>query len=80
MFIHLQTAQYEEMDDFDGPRVIILEQICQKMEDIRRIGNCYLGVSPPRSLVYCNDSYDSNGLDVSEHTTLIFFYKNNFYW
>lgn len=66
-FIHFQTAQEEEeMDYFESPRVIILEQKSQMMEDISRIGTCYLGVQPPSSLVYANDSYDSNGLDVSK--------------
>lgn len=89
---HIQTAQSQEkvdsniddhedddlQDDDLGPRVIILEQKRQKMEDICRIGACYLGAVPPSSLVHFNDSYDSNGLDVSQYTVTIlldFLYK-----
>lgn len=68
IFVYLQAAQGEEMDDFGGPKAVILEQMHQKMDDIRRIGTCYLGVAPPSSHVYVNNSYDSNGLNVSEHT------------
>lgn len=85
-FFHLQAEQERERqqqkekdddddnsdsDDLGGPKVIILEQKRQTMEDICRIGTCYLGVIPPSSVVYFNDSYDSNGLDVSEHSTFI---------
>lgn len=44
----------------DGPKVVILEHVRQQAEDICRIGTCYLGVAPPSSLVYFNDSYDLN--------------------
>lgn len=76
---YLQTAQDQEEDDSDelddmlgGPKVIILEQMRHNMEEISRIGTCYLGDIPPSPFVYFNDSYDSNGLDVIKHSTLIF--------
>lgn len=51
----------------DGPKVVILEHVRQRARDICRIGNCYRGAVPPASLVYFNDAYDFNDLDVSEH-------------
>lgn len=74
VFIHLQTAldaqdaeddESDGSDDLGGPKVIILEQKRQTMEAICRLGACYLGAVPPSKFVHFNESYDSNGLDVS---------------
>lgn len=71
VFNHFQTtldAQEDKSvgsDDLGGPKVIILEQKRQTMEAICRLGALYLGAIPPSSLVHFNDSYESNGLDVS---------------
>lgn len=62
----------------NGPKVVILEQVRQQARDICRIGNCYLGAAPPSSLVYFNDTYDLNDLDVSELTMLLSLLEGTF--
>lgn len=55
----------------NGPKVVILEPMRQQARDICRIGTCYLGVVPPSSLVYFNDTYDLNDLNVSNITLFL---------
>lgn len=54
------------MHEMDGPKVVILEQVREHARNICRIGTCYLGATPPSSLVYFNNAYDLNDLDVSD--------------
>lgn len=81
IFIHNQTARNDDntSDDADviqGPKVIILEQKREIMEVICRLGTCYFGEMPPSSRFHFNNSYDSNGLHVSDHFLLFL----EFFW